>query len=274
MRRTLFWQAVLAAEFSSDNERLCACTGREFAVMSCRHCRYWIAFCFLSASGPAWSQTAATGGFSGSVVNARGVGVAATVRVTTPGSSKQGAPSKTGSDGSFSITGLAAGIYPVCATPASTGYVDSCVWLSGSLVKVTAGKIAIGQKVFVETAGTLQVQINDPAGLLSGTSSTVASTVASAAAPAGVATHLMVGVVTDSKLFLSAPILSTGATGRTHALAVPVDRNVSLRLVAHGLTVATATAPNVDLSGTAVPVKVASGQPNTPLVFTVKGVTP
>jgi hypothetical protein len=214
------------------------------------------------AVGLAWGQAASTGGISGTVVNAKGTGLAAAVRVTSLGSSRQGAPIQSGADGSFTVTGLAAGLYRICATPSVPGYIESCLWRGGGPVNVTAGKTVAGRKVMVETAGTLLVQIEDPSGLL--------SQAAPSAANGTVAQFLMVGVLTDNKLFVSAPVTASGSTERNHAVAVPVGRNVSLRLMTHGLAVSTTAAPDTDLSGTDIPVTVAPGQAS-PLVFSVRG---
>jgi len=212
---------------------------------------------------PAVGQVNSTGAIIGRVANIKGVPVPSTIHLRTMGSAKAIATVKSGGNGSFSFSGLSAGFYQVCATPSIPGYVDSCLWRSGGPVRVTPGKTVNMHNFVVETAGTLNVQINDPSGALSPASSKTA--------PGTVAPHLIIGVVTDRKLFLSVPIAKSSSTGRTHAIAVPVDRNVALRLAGNGITVATAAAPNTNLNGKDLQVKVSSTQTNAPVVLTVQG---
>jgi hypothetical protein len=214
------------------------------------------------------SAQSPSGGISGKVVTAKGIGLPAAVRVVRLGGAQQPTTVKSLADGTFSVTGLITGFYQICATPSVPGYVDSCLWRGTGPIKVPAGAAVTGQRVIIETAGTLQVQINDPAALLSIAAAPGAPPLSSAGV---VVPHVMVGVITDRKVFVSVPVISASTTGRSHAVAVPVDRKVSLRLVAHGLTVGTSAAPNVNVSGTDIPVVVASGQSNPPVVFTVNG---
>jgi hypothetical protein len=211
---------------------------------------------------PAVSQTTSTGSIIGQVVNAKGVTVPSTVQLRTTGSAKVLATVKSTGNG-FSFSGLAAGFYEVCATPSTPGYVDSCLWGRRGPVRVTAGQTVNLHNFVLETAGTLNVQVNDPSGTLPAASSK--------AAPGTLAPHLLIGVVTDHKLFISMPVTTSNSTGRNHALAVPVDRNVALRLVGQGITVATAAAPGTNLAGKDLQVKVSSTQANAPVVLTVQG---
>jgi len=227
--------------------------------------RIVILFCVVPfLANLASGQSVTTGGVAGTVADSNGNGLQATVRAVRFGS-KQSFQVKSGANGTFNIAGLSAGEYELCATPSSTGYADSCLWGIDPTVQVTAGSITTGQSLVLEAAGTLQIQLTDSGGILSQT--------AAAAAPAAgtVKAHLMVGVLTDKKLFVTAPVTATSATGRNHAITVPTGRNVSLRLVAHGMTVAASAVPGTNVSGADISVTVASGKASPPLVFVVKG---
>ena len=224
----------------------------------------WMALITWLASGPMPAQSAATGSISGTVVNGTGAGVFAVVQAIGIHAAAPIAPVQSAPDGSFVFPQLPPGTYRLCATAQTPGYIDSCLW-ANSIPVTLAGQTLTGQTITLENAGTLQVQINDPGGLLS------ATTASGQPLPGTVASHLMVGVMTDGRLFLSIPITGNSNTGRTHEIAVPVDRSVSVRLVAHGFSVSTASAPATNVSGVDLPVTIASGQTNAPLVFAVAG---
>jgi hypothetical protein len=199
-----------------------------------------------------------TGAISGSVVNASGTGLAADVRVARWGAQKQSAKVASGADGSFTLSGLPAGLYSICATASSTAYADGCLWGVQSPVSVSAGSTASGQTVSLETAALLQVSVNDPGSLLTLLSGVVKP-------------HLMVGVLTDDKRFVSLSVTGSTSTGRSHAIRVPADRSVSLLVVAHGFTVASPAALGAGANNTPIPVTVSSTQANSPVVFTLTG---
>ncbi len=225
----------------------------------------------------AWGQPApavdGTAGVSGTVVNGKGAGVAATVRLTGLGSARPFGTVQSGADGAFSFTGLAAGAYRICATPSGSQYVDSCLWTGGRPVRITTGKVVTGYKALVETAGTLQVQIADPVGVL---------TAVSAPGPAGTigqgsmsaktaAPSVLVGVTTDRGLFIGARISASAGNVKTHSVTVPVDREVSLTVTGVGVTVAASAAPSKNVIGTSIPATISSVSSNAPIAFTVKG---
>lgn len=119
---------------------------------------------FTPAAG--WTQSA-TGGISGVVTDSSNTPLAATVKIAgfgyVPGLP---VPVVTGADGRFSFSELPPGTYRLCATAATGGYVDGCLWHPGP-VRVVSGTNLAGRRIVLETAGTLNVHILDPSGLMS-----------------------------------------------------------------------------------------------------------
>ena len=152
----------------------------------------WMALIISLVSASMSGQSTGTGTISGTVVNGAGAGVSAIVQAVGIHSAARVAPVQSAADGSFVFPQLPSGTYRLCATAQTPGYVDSCLWANSPPVTL-AGQALTGQAITLENAGTLQVQINDPAGLLSATSTPGSGAVAS---------HLMVGVMTDGRIFL------------------------------------------------------------------------
>src|SRR5260370_36420556 len=100
------------------------------------------------------------------------------------------------SDGSFTLSGVPAGDYVICARKAGVAALNPCAWGSAPLVKVTAGLQATGQTVRMAAAATLQVHFDDPGGLLA----------ANASKPGA---NLIVGLATQRRFM---PLRLTGST--------------------------------------------------------------
>src|SRR5436189_4786664 len=79
------------------------------------------------ATLPLCAQSSSPGNISDVVLNAKGVGLPATVQVTSLGSGKQFASVKSAANGSFSVSSLPVGWCQICATTSASGYVDSCL---------------------------------------------------------------------------------------------------------------------------------------------------
>jgi len=79
----------------------------------------------------------------------------------------------------------------------------------------------------------------------------------------------LVGVVTDTKLFLAAQVSNAGSTERDHVITVPMDRPVQLRLVASGVTLTDST--GAAAGGADITVRVNSATANSTVVFTAAG---
>jgi hypothetical protein len=179
---------------------------------------------------PALVAQTSGGGISGTVSDSAGNPLSATVTINSFGN-VAGVPYTTaaGTDGGFSFSGLTPGAYRLCATAASSTYVDGCLWHTGTPIRIAAGSSVNGRRIVLEKTGNLSVRLVDPASLLSQST------------PGTATSYVLVGVVTDTKIFLGAQVSNTTATERDHLIPVPVDRPVWLRLVVKGLSLTDST---------------------------------
>lgn len=177
-----------------------------------------ITFCLLPALLPA--QT--TGGISGTVADDTGTPVAnAMVSAMFHGAPSGGQfpptyHAKTGSDGKFALTGLAAGIYTLCAANASAGLLDPCLWKAvPTTVTVTASAQAAPVSLVAARGVQINIQVNDPQGLL---------------AASGAVDDIMIGTkgASAASPFLGAHLLSKNSTGKTVSLLVPPSQSVGI----------------------------------------------
>ncbi|MEO7263053.1 MAG: carboxypeptidase regulatory-like domain-containing protein, partial [Jatrophihabitantaceae bacterium] len=117
------------------------------------------------------------GALSGRVTDSAGRGISdVSVSVSAEDPNELGHGAITGADGSYTVTGLAAGSYSVCfysqgASGASaTGYLDECYddqppYSSGTPVAVSLGQTSAGVNATLATAGAVTGQVTDPGGV-------------------------------------------------------------------------------------------------------------
>ena len=114
-------------------------------------------------------------------------------------------------DGTFSIPGLPAGPYILCAQTTTAGWLDPCQWASlVPLAVLPAGQNLTGQKVVLTKGAVIQIRINDPHKLLP-------------TLPTAVAHDVEVLALASNKSYYHARIASADGNGRTHQLTVPFD---------------------------------------------------
>lgn len=205
------------------------------------------AHCLLAASG--------TGNLTGSVVDDSGNPVpGARVLINYAPSIKPPFPAPpviTGplaatvvpdSSGSFRVANLPPGDYIACAETTASGFLDPCHWsTSASSFTVSAGQTTAGVKIVMAKGPVLWVQVNDPQQLLKPVTGPVDL-------------NFEIHVVTGKGIHYSAPIQSSNATGRSHAITVPFGTAVSLRVLTAHLTVSDQSGQPFAALGTAVNV--------------------
>lgn len=188
------------------------------------------AHCLLAADGP--------GGVAGSVMDDSGHAVAgARVLISHAASIAPpiaAPPVITGAlaaavvadaGGSFQAGGLAPGQYVACAEATAPGYLDPCHWsASAPNFTVSAGQTASGVKIVMAKGAVLWVQVDDPRQLLKPVSGQVDL-------------DFEVHVVTSKGVHHGVPIQSSTATGRSHAITIPFDTSVSVRVLSAHLAV-------------------------------------
>lgn len=150
----------------------------------------------------------------------------------------------TGSDGSFTIKGLTAGTYAVCGSVRGGGYLDPCIWnLEVPTVQIATGQAISGHRLVLAKGSLLQVRFNDTAAILG-----------TAGAPGEVGPHILIGVFTDRRTWVSLAIVAKDALGRSLQTTIPFDKNITLHFVGSGVQVKDGTGAAVSIAGTTVTV--------------------
>jgi Carboxypeptidase regulatory-like domain len=127
--------------------------------------------------------------------------------------------------GSFHVDNLPPGDYIVCVETTVSGYLDPCHWsTSAPNFTISAGQTTSGVKIVMAKGPVLWIQVNDPQQFLKPVTGPV---------DLGFEIH----VVTSKGVHYSAPIQSSTATGRSHAITIPFDTPVSLRVLSTHFTV-------------------------------------
>jgi len=128
-------------------------------------------------------------------------------------------------NGAFLASGLAPGQYIACAETTGPGYLDPCHWAAAAPgFSVNAGTTTSGVKIVMAKGAVLRVHIDDPQKLLK-------------AAAGPVDLDFEIHVVTAKGFHYSAPIQSSTAVGRDHAITIPFDIPLNLRVLSAHLAV-------------------------------------
>jgi hypothetical protein len=169
----------------------------------------------------------------------------------------------TSAAGAFDFTGLTAGTYRICVQTTS-GFLDPCYWqVQGPTVTITSGQSSTGNTIKLTAGSVLAVRLNDPLGVLSGTTTT---------APPPVA------LTVTNTLGFPVPLTMTSkdATGSNHQVTIPFDAAISLQVSSSTLNLKQADGTAVAGAGATVGVthsstsSVAAPQ----VVFQVSGLKP
>lgn len=127
--------------------------------------------------------------------------------------------------GGFRADGLAPDQYILCAAASTPGLLDPCHWSnSAPTVSLAPGQVASGLKIVMAKGSIIRVHVDDPQRLLKPTAT-------------GVDLDFDIHVVTAKGLHYSAPVVSSTAVAREHAITVPFNTPVSLRVLSPHLTV-------------------------------------
>jgi hypothetical protein len=145
----------------------------------------------------------------------------------------------------------------MCAEVATPGLLDPCRWaVSAPGFTLTDGQTASGLKIVMAKGEVLTINVSDPFSLL--------------ASPSGpIDLNFEIQVLTAKGLAYSAPIQQSTAVSRVHAIAIPFDTPLSLRILAARLAVTDQVGSAVSAAATAVSVP--AGTTATPITYTVAG---
>ena len=249
-------------------------------VLGSSNCLFRLILANLLLAGAAFAQTTtATGSIQGTVLGSDGTKIAgARVYAAIPSTTaRQKAPPMqmyrtagqvtTAADGNFTISGLAAGTYVLCASTASGGWLDPCHWSATvPSIALTNGQKLTSQVVTMAKGAVLNVQITDPTG---------ATPWAAGKGVGNVPHDVSVSLLGSNKVSYPLPVASSGPSGRIQSINVPF--NLAHTLVvsskAYGLSnkpSAGAPAP-VPSGGSTQTVQIPSGTASSQVSFTVTG---
>jgi hypothetical protein len=216
-----------------------------------------------------WAADGNGGGLTGSVVDDSGQPVSARVLIShaPTGTPPVSAPPvitgplaamvSTDVRGSFHAEGLGPGQYIACAEAPAPGLLDPCHWAAAApTFTVSAGQTTSGVKIVMAKGSVLQIHVNDPLQLLGPVSTPVDLS-------------FEIHVVTNKGLHYSAPIQSSTATGRDHAITIPFGAAVTLRVLSARLAVSDQSGNPFPQLGTAI--NLPSGTPPPIVELSVTG---
>jgi hypothetical protein len=226
---------------------------------------YSIASILLLTCTPGLAQT---GSISGVVLRPDGTGISGATLFygrLAPAKPKAAAAmlapistATTGTNGSFALQNLSAGTYLVCAEV--PGYLDPCHWSSSPpTFLVTAGQLVSGAAIHLNPAHQLQVQINDPQGLLANDGKTAGA-------------FLHIGVQGVSGVFQRAVLADSNATSRHYVVTVPYDSPVNMLVSGSAFQVNDNAGMAIANTGKLTQVTVPSVGAAPTLVFSVAGI--
>jgi hypothetical protein len=145
----------------------------------------------------------------------------------------------TASDGTFSVPGLTAGPFTICATALGTNLLNACEWSdvigSPSVIRVPDGSGAVTATAKLQPGATLTI-------LMAGPASIPKTAITNPAA----APLLQLGVWTNSGFFHVAGVSSSDSTSQTYSLLIPPNVDVSFAILAQNLTVTDTSGAPVD----------------------------
>ncbi len=187
------------------------------------------------------SHAAGTGQITGSVVDPSGKPLASAnvlVLVRPPASASEAfvsfnAAATTGTDGTFSVTGVPAGRFAVCASVSNQPLLPSCGWQSEQIVAVATGQSLNLQPIQLKAGVDLYVRVNDPNGTRLSTEGKVA----------GASMLLLAGLSTGG-VPIPIPMTDFNNKGYDYHLTVPPSTALNLTVFSsfYSLTDANGTA--------------------------------
>jgi hypothetical protein len=142
--------------------------------------------------------------------------------------------------GAFHVDTLPPAQYIACAETAAPGYLDPCHWSpSAPAFTVTAGQTTSGVNIVMPKGSVLRVHVDDPQQLLKPVTGPVDL-------------DFEIHIVTRKGIHYSAPIQSSTALARDHAITIPFDSPLSLRILSAHVTVSDSSGKAFASAGTTV----------------------
>jgi hypothetical protein len=160
----------------------------------------------------------------------------------------------TGSNGAFSISGVAPETYSVFVPEEGGAHLDPCLWSTPVRINVAAGQTVSSPPITAVKGTLLQVVVNDPGGLWkSGYGNP----------------DILLGVILPSSLFQPMRLVSTEAGGKSFDVAIPAGTSVKMSVTAPHFAIS--DSQGLSLGAAVAPVQAAAGQASLPLTYTITG---
>lgn len=127
--------------------------------------------------------------------------------------------------GAFQVDSLRAGRYVLCVTPISQGLLDSCKWSkTGTEVTVSGGQTLKEIKIVLLKGAVLPIHLDDPGKLLK-------------TATGQIDWSCQIYAVTERGIHHNVQIQNGTGAGRDHAITVPFETKLALRVLAKDVSV-------------------------------------
>jgi hypothetical protein len=162
------------------------------------------------------------------------------------------------SQGIYSVSGLSAGQYVVCAEVSTPGLLDPCHWAtSAPSVTVASGETTAGVTVTMAAGAVVPIHIGDPLALLTPISESQTNF------------DLQVHAITSKGLHYIATTQGSSATGRDLAITIPFGVAITLQVRSLHLIVNDQTGNPVASAGASISVPSGTAPPE--ITYVISG---
>jgi len=212
----------------------------------------------------AMSLQAQTGQLRGTVTTQIGSPVARAFVLATGTSGAAGGPqtARTASDGSFTYASLPVGAYRLCVQPIGDTVLDPCRWSTSPVTAtVTSGQTTSIGPIKVTGGQSLKVKLIDDNGAL-GANQGQGKTPGA---------HVLVGVWSGG-LFHPMRLRNQDGNSWNHDIVVPFDTQLTLTVSSTAFALSDEKGVALPNTGESVPIYIASGTTQAPIVLHVTGV--
>ena len=157
-------------------------------------------------------------------------------------------PATTASDGTYTVKGLSAGPFIVCAWASGRALLDPCQWGSPAVVRLASGVATASATTQLQLGATISIRVDDPSSVLF-----------AAATPGKAVAFLQPGVWPADGHFHSALHVSSDATGHNFQLVVAPNTALALAIASENVSVLDATSNSPVSSAQRVSVNLTPG---------------
>lgn len=167
-------------------------------------------------------------------------------------------------DGTFQLTALPSGAYRLCAQAKGNYWLDPCEWGAAAPTIVIPAPINPPPSIdlVLKKGAVLNIRLDDPGQLLKLHEGNT------------LGAHLLVGLVTDAKIFRPAAISANDSSSRTYSMIVPYDRQHIIKTTSAFFLLADQVGRLLPNFGNTISWQAPSGQVPALVVLKVVGTSP